>query len=352
MRLVDNGVLDDVRAPNAMNSTFWDLLYSLGKNRPEWIPEVLACRLRRRLEVIRAAGKNLQIGEIIGYTHAAAETFIESAEQAPGAFVEHMLPVVLQISDSALTSETPPRRDAVWPWLAKTSVVSDEEACLLGLARALAALAGKDTNDLQDVIVGLRGRDTHVSNHLLLALYRGGAARYADKAIATLCSEPWRFECGLIENPRRCAIETIQAVVPYCTPKNRERLEAVILKYVSPYERTEAGYASHGFARFSLLSAFPAELLGLGARRHMQELKRKFDETEGEPSGVTGVMLTSPIKKSAVDKMTDDQWLRAIEKYDSEGIASWSDNEVRGGALELARDFGVRVRESLKGLHT
>ena len=346
LRLVDSGVLDDARGPVAMNSTFWDLLYPLGKDRPEWISEILACRLRRRLAVMRAAGKNLRSGEILGYAHSAAELLLTSAEQAPAAFVEHMLPVVLQISDSALVNDTPPRHDAVWPWLMQTVDATDEEACLLGLAKALAALSGKDTNDLHDVIADLRCRDTHVSNHLLLALYRGGAARFADEAIEMLCAEQWRFECGFSDSPRWCAIETIRAVVPHCTPENRELLEAVIMKYVSPYERTEEGYASHGLARFSLLSAFPTDLHGPSARKHVQELTRKFGEPEGEPSGIMGGWVSSPINKSAADKMTDDQWLQAIRKYDTEGIASWSDNEVRGGALELARDLGAQVKEN------
>lgn len=345
LRLVDNGVLDNARGPVAVNSTFWDLLYPLSTNRPEWIPEILACRLRRRIKVMRAASESLRSGEILGYSHSAAQLLLESAEQAPVAFVKHVLPVVLQISDAALTGYEPPRRDAVWPWMMQNSDASDEEACLLGLAGALAALAHKDDNDLCDVIVDLRSRDTHVSNQLLLALYRGGDARYADEAVALLCAESWRFECGFSDSPRWCAFETIRAVVPHCTVENRERLEAVILQYVSPYERTKDGYAFHGLARFSLLSAIPADLRGSSAQSQFQELTRKFGEPEGEPTGITGGWVTSPINKSAAEKMTDDQWLQAIRKYDSEGITSWSGNEIRGGALELARELGARVKE-------
>ena len=268
LRLVENGALDEARGPIAMNSTFWDIPYTLGRNRPEWVPEVLACRLRRRLAVIRAAGKELRRGDLLGDARAATEMFLASAEQAPGAFVEHVLPVVLEISDTAVTGDKPPRRDAVWTWLVRTRHPNGEDACLSGLASALAALARNETNDLQDVITDLRGRNTHVSNHLLLARYRGGAARYADEAVALLCAEPWRFECGLSDSPRWCAIETIRVAVPDCSPKNRERLEGVILRYVSPYERTKDGYALHGRARFALLSAIPAELRSAGARAH------------------------------------------------------------------------------------
>ena len=346
LRLVENGVLDEARGPIAMNSTFWDIPHTLGEHRPEWVPEVLACRLRRRLAVIRAAGEELRHGAILDDARGASDMFLVSAERAPAAFVKHVLPVVLEMSDTSATGDEPPRHDQVWTWLVRTSHPDGEDACLSGLAAALAALAHNETNDLQDVIADLRSRNTHVSNHLLLALYRGGAARYADEAVALLCAEPWRFECGFSDSPRWCAIETIRVAVPHCSAKNRERLEGVILRYVSPYERTKDGYASHGRARFALLSAIPAELRSAGARAHAEELTRKFGEPEGEPLGVTAGWVTSPIEGSAADKMTDDQWLRAIRKYDSDGVSHRLDDGFRGGATELARDLGARVKDA------
>ena len=330
-----------------MNSTFWDMSYTLGKNRPEWFPEVLACRLRRRLAVIRTAGKELRRGELLDDARDVSDTFLALGEQVPAAFVEHVLPVVLQISDTAATGDELPRRDAVWAWLVRTSHPNGEDACLSGLTRALAALARNETYDLQEVIADLRGRDTDVSNHLLLALYRGGAARYADEAISLLCTEPWRFECRFSDSPRWCAIETIRAVVPHCSPKNRERLEGVVLRYVSPYEHTKDGYASYGRARFALLSAIPAELRSSGARAHAHELERKFGEPEGEPREIAASDVKSPIEKTAADKMNDDQWLRAISKYNSDGWKHGYNGELYGGRrswLKSSKYRSKRVR--------
>ena len=42
--------------------------------------------------------------------------------------------------------------------------------------------------------------------------------------------------------------------------------------------------------------------------------------------------------------MTDEQWLRAITKYGSDGVSAWSDDGLRGGATELARELGARVK--------
>ena len=57
LRLVDNGTLDEARGPIVLNSTFWSMLHNLGAKRPEWVPEVVAHWLRRRLAVIRGAGE-------------------------------------------------------------------------------------------------------------------------------------------------------------------------------------------------------------------------------------------------------------------------------------------------------
>ena len=341
LRLVDNGTLDEARGPNR----FWSMHRALGENRPEWIPEVLAHRFRRRLAVVRADGKDLRRREFFRQDQSAAVMFKASARHDPAVFVEQALPVVLEISDSALFGDTPPKLDTVWPSLTKTNHPGGEEACLPELAGALATLARENTTDLRDVIADLRRRDTHVANHLLLALYTGGAARYADEAAALLCDEPWRFQCGFSDSRHWCAMEAIRAVVPHCTAENRERLEAVILGYIHPYERTKNGYKRTGWSRFALLSVIPSELRSAAANAHFEELKRKFSEPEGEPRGAIGGLVESPIKKDVADKMTDDQWLRAIERYRSEDWGHFLRDEVMGGARQLSQVLEERAKE-------
>ena len=343
LRLVDNGVLDEAQKP----MTFWDMLLRiLGEHRPKWVPEVLAHRFRRRLAVVRADGGNLRGWEFFRHDQSAAVLFNTSAKHAPAVFVEHVLPVVLEISDFfALSGDTPPKHGAVWPFLTKTDHPGGEEACLPELAGALATLARESATDLRDVVADLRPRDTHIANHLLLALYTGGAARYADKAAALLCDEPWRFQCGFSDSLNWCAMEAIRAIVPHCTAGNHGRLERAILHYVHPYERTKDGYKRIGWARFSLLSAIPPELRSAAANAHFEELKRKFDEPQGEPRRITGGLVKSPIKKDAADKMTDDQWLRSIKKYRPESQRHYSRDEITGGTEELAHVLGECTKE-------
>ena len=116
----------------------------LADHRPEWVPEFLAHCFRRRVVVIRAAGGDLRHGEILGHDHAASEMFAKSAESAPATFVRHVLPVVLDVSESAVNVQgEPPKGDAVWSrYLVKTddpsphiSPIGPEKAALSGIKR-------------------------------------------------------------------------------------------------------------------------------------------------------------------------------------------------------------------------
>lgn len=346
LQLVDNGVLDAAGSP-ASNITFWSMLHGLGESRPEWVPEILAHRLRRRLAVIQVAGGDLRHGELLEYDDTASEMFAKSANCAPGLFVKHVLPVVLEVSDLALiTNDAPPKRDAVWPVLMKTDHPDGEDACLHALTAALTILAREGNAKMCTLISNLHGRETRVANHLLLALYRGGAVRYANEAVSLLCDEPWRFRCGFSDSPSWCARELIQNVVPHCTMANRERLETAIMQYRSPFERTPAGYKDVGWSQFALLSSIPMSLRSHRANMRFEELTRKFREPEGEPRGVTGGLIESPIKKDATHQMTDEQWLRAISKYRSEYPTYRTPDDVfKGGAWQLAQVLAAMAKE-------
>ena len=362
LELLENGTLDQLDESTAVRTVFWSMPRDLIKHRPEWVPEVLAHWLRWRLAIIHATGEDLGRIEIFGYDFTAAEMFDKSAESVPAVFVERLLPVVLEISDSTLIeisdstlindNAKPPKLDAVWTYLRKTPHSSVKDVCLSGLAGALAALAREDSTGLREVIADLRQRDTHIANHLLLALYTGGAAHYADEAVSLLCDEPWRFRCGFMDSTYWCAREMIQAVVPHCTAEYRGKLESVILDYVPPYELTEDGYRETGWGRFALLSEIPTELRSVRANAHFRELERKFGKPEGEPIESTAEYTEPPIEKEATDKMTDDQWLLAIAKHHSDNrtdlINSGDGLKVKGGASELAQVLEQRVKEEPK----
>lgn len=349
LRLITSGTLDEFGERLGAQITFWHMLRGMGKERPEWIPEVLASKLLRRLEVVRTGDVELKGGRFLGYSRSAGELFNKAAECAPAAFARHVFPAVLVVSDStvdaALTLGERPRRDLVWRTLFKTRYPDVEDAGLSALAAALATLAREGSEDLRDTVSELRRRDTHIANHLLLALYGGNAARYADEAASMFCTEPWRFECGFSGNERWCAGELIRRVAPHCTMEKREELERTILKYLSPFERESEGARWRGFARFELLSSFPEDFRSVQAKARLEELQKRFGEPPGEPgAGPTVQYVESPIPQTVAEKMSNEEWLRAIEKHNDDRI-DWLGSHPRGGAPQLAQMLEAEARD-------
>ena len=331
LRLIDNGVFDG--APES----FTDVFFGLNKEHAKWFSEALA-RWTRRL-MLSGEGSDLLAGGRLWGDDADATLMKDAAKAAPTAFVHHILPIILDISDACAADDTLPKHDSVWRFFFMTGRPSGAGAWLSALADALATTARDDIDGLRDVISTLRERDTHVANHLLLALYGGGAARYADEAASLLCDQPWRLD----DDSHWRTAETIAAVVPHCSAESRKRLEDMVLAYVSPYERTKDGVRHRGWSRFGLLSAFAPEMRSPKANAHIKELERKFGAPEREPRPFAGLIVGSPISKDAAPRMTDEQWLRAIDKYDSERRISI--DRLKGGAYELAQMLAGRAKE-------
>lgn len=344
IRLVDNGTLDEARGPIGLNSTFGSLLYGTARDRPDWIPEVLAHRLNRRFSIAQASGAGSSWLDLLGYDPTVIGLVEKSAGAFPAEYVEHLLPVVLAISDDAQMDTEPPRRDRVWLHLIKAEHLSGEHAVLHGLVRALGALARDASIDLQHTVEDLRRRETYIANYLLLSVYTADPERFAHEAILLFVDQSWRFQCGFSDSPQWCVVKCLRAVIPRCTPEYRARVEGAILGYYSPFERTTRGLRSRGLAQFSLLSAIPAELRSTRGNLRFAELERKFGEPRQEPVLIKANRIGSPIEADATNRMSDDHWLRAIAKYQSEFPID-SSGDTRGGAFELAQALGSRVSQ-------
>ena len=352
LRLVDNGTLDDDSRSTPDARSFWLMLYSVSESRPVWVPEAVAHRLRRQLANIRMSGKDLTSGYFVGYDETAVRVIRAASKHAPAAFVEHLLPVVLEISTSYPIGDQLPMRDEVWSFLSCSEPQTGEQACLFGLVSALTSIAGTSCTSLHEVVSNLRGRDTYIANLLLQSVYQAAAGYFADEAVSILCQQPWRFQCGVSESPSWYAMMLIETVIRHCSALNSEKLESVILDYVGPFERPTAAlrregirYNAIGRTSYSLLSVIPTEIRSLRANRYFYELKRRFGSPDNEARGVAGGFVESPIAETAAAMMTDDKWLRAIAKHNMVRPArSWPDF-LKGGAHELSQVLGKQTKE-------
>ena len=331
LALVDNGEFDGPDGP-VPGHGIWEVCWGLQSRQPKWVPEVLAHQLGRC--VSRKDGVAWRQG--LGDGGAGSEAIEVAAKREPRAFVEHVLPAVLRVAQAApMRSTTPPIRDAMWSFLTKGEALTLADACVHGLADALAALASSGES-LRAEVVGLSNSGSYVANFLLLALYRGDATRYADEAVMAFSSDPWRFDCGYSDSSYWGATVTIEAVVRHCKPGNLATLERTILAYTDPYERTKEGIRYRGYASFNLLAAIPADLRSARAKRRFGELERKFGKPDPAPRAIVAEVVGPPISSNANDKMNDEQWFNAIATHRLPGGRGL----VEGGAVEQAREFG------------
>ena len=114
LRLIDDGTLDD----DSNDNTFWYNLDSLADEHADWIPEALSHWLLRRLSVIQEAspsGENPDWQDLFEHHNSGLKNIHESANQFPDKFAQHVLPVILKISDAAAYEKVPPKRDHVFP---------------------------------------------------------------------------------------------------------------------------------------------------------------------------------------------------------------------------------------------
>ena len=348
LRLLDDGTLDEARA-SAVNGTFWLMVYGLGEERPEWIAEVAAHWLLRRFSIIQKtadSGGRPNWHDLFRHDEFGSNPIHNSATKFPDKFVQHVLPVVLKITDKTLyEGQAPPKRDAVWSYLVGSEHIPIDQACRNAIAVALEKLAESKAESIPEILSELKRRKTYMANHLLLRAYTAGAEHFADDAVSELCDKTWRFECGYADSTYWIAIQLIKAVAPLCSDENRARLERTILNYTLDYEGTPRGYKLRGYASFALLSGVPAELRSKNAQARYAKLEGKFGSPESPPQEIRMHLVGSPIEKSAAEKMTDEQWLGAIKKYDSEERRNWENLERGGGSLELARTLQERVKE-------
>ena len=350
LRLVDDGTLDNTVGPIAVNSTFWSMMYGLDKTRPDWIAEVTAHWLLRRLSIIRAAQDGTgepNWNDLFNHDNFGSKIIHDSAIKAPEEFVQHVLPVVLKIADEAVYGENPaaPKRGAVWGYLINGDSVSISETCRDAAAIAVEKLAETRSDSIDKILEELRSRDTYLANFLLLRAYTVGAEHFANDAVSDLCDKTWRFQCGYTDNSYWIAMQLIEATTPLCSGENCTKLEKAILDYIPPWERTPEGFKRRGHACFNLLSGIPVELRSKNAQSRYLELERKFRAPDSSPRRLEVYQVGSPIEETAAERMTDEQWLRAIQEYDSEERKHLWENPEKGGASELAQMLQEFVKQ-------
>lgn len=336
--LIEDGTLDEARGVIAANSTFWSLLYRVAERSPESVCEIVAAWLRRQLYLAHEKDSGEHLFRFQG-DQFADDPISKAARSAPERYVSCVLPIIVETSSWAAYSDSElPRRDRVWPYLMAHDLVQEpHNAALAHLQEALETVSSTSPEKLQGYVDSLKQKDTYIATVLLMCIFAGNGKYFSAQAVDLFTKQPWRFECGLADNPYWFAQKAIKSVSTNASVEELADLELTILKYVARWEKTAAGYRYHGNARFNLLAAIPVERRSHRANRAFRELKRKFGEPSGEPEGVRGGVVGPPIPEDRLEKMDDDAIFAAIAHYTANERPRDYRNFLKGGNLQLAR---------------
>jgi hypothetical protein len=367
LQLIREGILDQ---EGFINDTpdFWRQIHSLPDKHPDWACEAISCHLNRYLDLSIAAGHPNLFSRHSGslpLSHSYEEVLSKSARNAPRAYIKYILPFMLRVIElTAIREGNPPWHDPIWDNRTFGRGYNIDDALLSEMEIALSTLAANNPNDFAILAKQqLSSSNFETIQYLLIRVYADNGKRFADEAIDYLCEQPSRLKTGYLNcNGNRRAAPywatclLIEAVNQHCSQEKLVKLEAGIIDYYTDYEKTAVGRIFRGESQLILLNVINPSRRTQSATRRLQEWKRKFPDPQllepsikiDLPESPEAWLVESPIPQDAADKMTDEQWLRAIARYDDNddaGTRFQRTGKLIGGANQLSSLLKNQVKK-------
>ena len=349
LQLVDKGVLDDTSGNIAVDIEFWDLLYHLQSNHQSWGCEAAGHYFNRRRRLSLNAGQpnpfdyNDRTRE---NSHLAAVTLEKFANSAPESFVREIMPFMLAvIADCASQEPDGLLLDSVWNFRTSQSGFSIEAALLNAMGIALSKLAGQHTDIYRSVIEPLCDSPYETVQYLLIRSLAFNGSLFADDVVDHLCEKPERLEIGYLSDSHWALRQLIESITPYCSDEKLKQLETLLLRFYPDWERSIAGRQEYGHAQFTLLSGIIESRHSKEVIKRLGELQRRFGQKEPiSPEPTEAQWAQSPIPEDATKRMSNEQWLSAIQHHDTDTHGFTEQGDLVGGARELSRTLDDRVK--------
>lgn len=334
--LLNNGDLDGVGL--VRENDFFGLLHSMVDRQPAWTCEAIGAFLQRRLNETTKIGGTNPLSEENGlrYSSSSEEVLIVSAQKAPRAFAEHILPVMLRVIE--LNVNGPHKEcvtDSVWRYRYAGERHSTDSHLLKAAEESLRILASDEPEHFSKLVTMLRPLKYDTVQFLLMRAYSANEKRFADDAIEFLCESESRLSCGYANAPHCVARELIETATKTCSDALIKKLELILLEY---YRST---LSHRGEVQFELLSAIEMGRRSERVRQRIGEWQRKFNSEEPRlHDGYSCSEISacrSPIPEHSAAKMSDDNWLRAVARHSMDRETVYREGRPYGGAIELAR---------------
>jgi hypothetical protein len=350
LKCIDMGLFDsnDEGTPQA---DIEHMLYSLEEGSPERACEAASRYISRyyKAHVKNLSPDEIGLRDILPGGRLDPIILQDISKKAAKAFVNNFLPLILQIiSGTLIKKEEKPPLDSVFHYRYYGGSYSTAESLLTGMVTAMRQMAETDPDILEAKISEVSNIESDTIQYLIELAYSANGLRFANQAAAYLCEKPYRFDCGYVNSHYWVARQLLRAITPHCSKEWITQLEEQLLNYYPPWEKSVNGYKERGIAQLSLLNGFDSSRLSQKAKGRLEELRRKFIVDDIKmPESMEVKVIGSPIPETAMHKMTDAHWKKAIKRYYMEHDFTRG-RDLRGGSQQLSILLGRATKENPK----
>lgn len=341
-------LLDAVRRGeiSPVGDSLWLSTHDLAKRKPLWAIELLRASFAESPSAL-LAGEDEKISLLDSREYGVIELIRESSNSEPRAFVEAIVPYLLDVMRETAMEPIPGGLvyDRHFGFrLASRAGLDDVDDVLYDCAgQALATWATSEPITVEPWLQTLAASPYDAAQALLFRALVAGAANFTEWAAELILQGGTRLESGYSSDSHWLSREVVKAIAPLLSDQLHARLEDLVRDLRNPYEHGLA----FGYTAFKFLTALDGERLTDTGRRRLAEYQRKFGEASPPPpTGIISYTVGPPIGATAAGKMTDTQWLRAMTKHDHDDHDYRRDRDPSlGGARELSHVLKERTAD-------
>jgi hypothetical protein len=345
------------------DNNHWYALHDMVKTRPSWALEFLAGYARQFLRAAQRQGKAnpFAVGTHEGPIDNEFIGMVVAAD--PVAFAKTFVPLfreILEWADSV--PEDPEDRTSPWEDIRLGTTRDTENALISGCAEGLAKLAAENPEQCEILLAGWEHLKLCPLRFLLLKAWSANPERFGSQAAAMFSGNPSALEIdynssfGISLAGKHVARDLLRKVARIVGEEDFRRLESAVSRYVPSWQMTMSAKDRRkfgpqlGHTELEVWRCLPAERLSAKARSRLEELERKFPESKPLPRKQAEQLARSfrpwkpgGIPEKALPLMTDEQWIKAMRKYDSD-----EGGEKTGRSIGRAHDLGSTLRQQAK----
>lgn len=237
------------------------------------------------------------------------------------------------------------------PYFGKADIFPN--SLVYALSNSLKIFAKSDPNQAEVYVNQLIESKFYVCNYIVFSAFLGNPNYFSNRAISLFLEEPFRLDDGYPYSAKPAFFvirQVLKACSKHCHDKNFKEIELFSLSYdkkIGEGKPTTGRLWRLKRDRYYLLEALDKERLSIQASKQLAVFERELSKPKSDCEDIKGGWVHSPILAGNTSKMSEGDWLQAFAKYDSEErLVTNFDDHLKGGARELARQFGVEIKVS------